>query len=231
MGGRHRCSPRLFAALILLTFRSYGVTVDEKHSHANGRYFLDWYASGFHDRAIVDEGNQRLYGSFFNSISALIADHSPLGLYETGHLVIALSSLIGVYFAYLLGRRLAGPMAGFFSALLLLLTPVYYGHSFMNPKDIPFAVMFLASVYFLIASFDHLPTARSKANSGTRSRDWVDARHSRRRSDAVWIFRGACCLWLVTKRREDPSFNTSVAGRDLRAAIASALGVGVVPGW
>ena len=65
-----------FAALIVLTFRSYGVTVDEKHGNANGRYFIDWYASGFRDRAIVDEGNHRLYGSFFNAISAFIADHT-----------------------------------------------------------------------------------------------------------------------------------------------------------
>jgi hypothetical protein len=95
----------VFAFLILFTFRTYGVTVDEKHSHQNGQYFLDWYTSGFQNRAIVDEGNQRLYGSFFNAISAFIADHSPFGLYETGHLVIAISSLIGVVFAYLLGKR------------------------------------------------------------------------------------------------------------------------------
>ena len=123
-----------FAILIVATFRSYGITVDEPHSHANGNYFLDWYASGFNNRAIVTEGNQRLYGSFFNSISAFVSNHSPFGLYETGHLMIAISSLIGVFFAYKLGKYLAGSMAGFFAALFLLLTPVYYGHSFMNPS-------------------------------------------------------------------------------------------------
>lgn len=218
----------IFALLIVFTFRAYGVTVDEKHSHSNGRYFIDWYLSGFHDRAIVDEGNQRLYGSFFNAISSFLADHSPLGLYETGHLVIALSSLVGVYFAYLLGKRLAGPMAGFFSALLLLLTPVYYGHSFMNPKDIPFAVMFLASVYFLIVSFDHLPRLGLKR---ALTLGIVIGLTLGIRVGAVMLFGYLAVLvflWLVTRKKKDPSYTTADAGRDFKALVVSCLGVGVV---
>src|SRR5260370_35542290 len=81
-----------FAVLIVLTFRNYGVTVDERHSNLNGRYFIEWYASGFRDRAIIDEGNQRLYGSFFNSLSAFIADHSRLAVNETGYLLNGITS-------------------------------------------------------------------------------------------------------------------------------------------
>ena len=208
----------VFAFLILFTFRAYGVTVDEKHSHQNGQYFIDWYTSGFQNRAIVDEGNQRLYGSFFNAISAFIADHSPLGLYETGHLVIAISSLIGVVFAYLLGKRLAGPMAGFFSAALLLLTPVYYGHSFMNPKDIPFAALFLASVYFLVLTFDWLPRLGFKR---ILTLGLVIGLTLGIRVGAVMLFgylAVVVLLWLMTNRRKE----------DLKAAIVSCIGVGVV---
>src|SRR5438045_7714855 len=92
-----------FSMLIVLTFRDYGVTVDEKVANENGRYFFDWFASGFHDRAVIDEGNQRLYGSAFNALSAFVANHSPLGLYDTDHLVIAFTSVIGLFFAYRLG--------------------------------------------------------------------------------------------------------------------------------
>lgn len=220
----------IFALLIVFTFRAYGVTVDEKHSYSNGRYFIDWYLSGFRDRAIVDEGNQRLYGSFFNAISAFIADRSPLGLYETGHLVIALSSLVGVYFAYLLGKRLAGPMAGFFSALLLILTPVYYGHSFMNPKDIPFAVMFLASVYFLIVSFDHLPRLGLKR---ALTLGVVIGLTLGIRVGAVMLFGYLAVLvllWLATRKKNDPAYTAADAGRDFKAVIVSCAGAGVV-GW
>ncbi len=217
-----------FAVLVVLTFRSYGVTVDEQVANANGRYFLDWYASGFHDRAIINEGNQRLYGSFFNAISAFIANHSPLGLYETGHLVIAITSFIGVLFAYRLGKRLAGPMAGFFSALLLLITPVYYGHSFMNPKDIPFAVMFLVSLYYLAAVYDHLPRLGAKwiAILGV-----VIGLTLGIRVGAVMLFGYLVviiALWLVAKYRKTPSYRGRAIWSDLRAAALSSLGVGLV---
>ncbi len=217
-----------FALLIVFTFRTYGVTVDERHSNLNGRYFIDWYASGFHDRAIIDEGNQRLYGSFFNSISAFISDNSPLGLYETGHLVIAITSLIGVFFAYRLGKRLAGPMAGFFSALLLILTPVYYGHSFINPKDIPFAVLFLVSLYYLTVSYDHLPRL------GTRRIIVLGGAIGLTlgiRVGAVMLFGYLLVLimlWLVARFRHNPSYHGRAVWNDLQSAAVSCIGVGVV---
>ena len=217
-----------FGAVILLTFRSYGVTVDERHSNLNGRYFLDWYASGFQHRAIIDEGNQRLYGSFFNSISALISDHSPLGLYETGHLVIAITSLIGVFFAYRLARRLAGPMAGFLSALLLLLTPVYYGHSFINPKDIPFAVLFLISLYYLTAAYDYLPRlpVRWILMVGTAIGLTLGIRIG-----AAMLFGYLVVLvglWFLARYREDRSYSGAAILRDIRSAFVSMIGVGIV---
>lgn len=218
----------VFGILILATFRSYGVTVDEPHSHANGNYFLDWYASGFSHRAIVTEGNQRLYGSFFNAISAVIANHSPLGLYETGHLVIAISSLIGVFFAYRLGKLLRDSMAGFFSALLLLLTPVYYGHSFMNPKDIPFATMFLVSVYFLTAAYDHLPRLgfRWIAITGVAIGLTLGIRVG-----AMMLFgylAVVIVLKILTLRRKDAAFRGAAIWNFVKSAIASCVGVGIV---
>jgi len=218
----------IFAVLIVITFRDYGVTVDEKHAHTNGGYFIDWYASGFRDRMIIDEGNHRLYGSFFNAILAFVADHSGLGLYESGHLVIAISSFVGVLFAYRLGKKLAGPMAGFFSAILLLLTPVYYGHSFMNPKDIPFAALFLICLYSLTAAYDDLPRLgpRRIAILGITIGLTLGIRVG-----AAMLFGYLAvliALWLVAQYRRTPSYRGRAILSDLRAAVVSSLGVGVV---
>ena len=83
--------------VIVLTFRDYGMTWDEEHSATNGRYWIDWYTSWFTARGIFEDNNQRLYGSFFNGLSRLVADHSPLGLYESGHLVTALTGWLGLW--------------------------------------------------------------------------------------------------------------------------------------
>ena len=217
-----------FSLMILFTFRDYGVSVDEKVANENGRYFFDWFASGFHDRRVIDEGNQRLYGSAFNSISAFIADHSPLGVYDTDHLVIAITSVIGLLFAYRLGKKLAGPMAGFFSVLLLLLTPVYYGHSFMNPKDIPFAAVFLASLYYFIASYDRLPRPGAKliVLLGVPIGLALGIRVG-----AVMLFGYGVVLiafWIIARYRKSPSYRGAAIRRDLRPLFLSSLGVGAV---
>lgn len=218
----------MFALLIVVTFRDYGVTVDEKHSNAGGRHFIDWYASGFRDRAIIDDGNHRLYGSFFNAISASVADHSPLGLYETGHLVIAVASFVGVLFAYRLGKRLGGPLAGFFSALLLLLTPVYYGHSFLNPKDIPFAALFMISLYYLIAAYDRLPRLGAKWTAILGAAIGLTLGI---RVGGVILFGYLVLLigfWLVARYRNDSANLRRAIRADLIAAAVSCFGVGLV---
>ncbi|MFN2602967.1 MAG: ArnT family glycosyltransferase, partial [Gemmatimonadaceae bacterium] len=217
-----------FAILSLLTFRSYGVTVDEAVSIENGRYFINWYASGFRDHTIITSGNQRLYGSFFNAISAFLSDRSPLGLYETEHLLIAIFSFLGVLCAYQFGKKLGGPAAGFFSVLLLLLTPVYYGHSFMNPKDIPFAAMFLASVYAMTEAYDRLPRLGVKRIVIVGVAIGLTLAI---RVGALMLFGYLvvlAALWLIAQRRKNPAYAGSKLWSDVRSVVVSGVGIGVV---
>lgn len=216
------------AALIGFTFLDYGVTVDEEHGHANGRYFLNWYASGFTDNTINTEGNHYLYGSFFNAVSAFAAQHSPLGPYETGHLLIAVTGLIGIFFAWRIGKLLAGPMAGFLSAAILTLTPTYYGHMFMNHKDIPFAVLFLVTLFYLLRPYDRLPRLpfRSVAVLGV-----VIGLTLGIRIGALMLF-GYCVvlvlLWMLARFRTSRSYRGREVSPDLRAVTVSLLKVGLV---
>ncbi|MEO7683724.1 MAG: glycosyltransferase family 39 protein, partial [Gemmatimonadaceae bacterium] len=146
------------AALICVTFQDYGMSWDEDFSRWQGRDFLAWYGSGFRNRAVMSHANaEYVYGSLFNVVSLVASDHSPFGPFETSHLLIATLGLVSVFFAYRVGKLLSGPMAGFFSALILTLTPTYYGHMFMNPKDVPFAVFFIVAVYYLLRAYDRLP--------------------------------------------------------------------------
>jgi hypothetical protein len=98
-------------------------------------------------------------GGFFNVVTRLASRVSPLGLFETNHLINAIFGLLGVFAAYKLGKLVAGPLAGFLSALFLVVTPRFYGHAFNNPKDIPMATLSIFSIYYLIRLVHHLPRA------------------------------------------------------------------------
>ncbi|MFO1119298.1 MAG: glycosyltransferase family 39 protein [Rhodospirillales bacterium] len=131
--------------LSLATFRDYGVSWDDRVQKEYGEQILAYYASGFADRRAItpnddaDDGNLPYYGGSFDLTSALINKVSQLGTYPTRHLLGAIVGLIGLVAAWRLGERIAGARAGFLALVLLATVPAYYGHMFMNPKDIPFA--------------------------------------------------------------------------------------------
>ena len=71
--------------------------------------------------------------------------------FEIRHLLNALVGFAGVVGVYLLARSISGSsLVGLGAALFLILSPRYYGHTFNNPKDIPFAVFYLFSIFAII---------------------------------------------------------------------------------
>ncbi len=155
-------SVALFAVITLwvcVSFGDYGITWDERAHVHYGDKILRYYSSGFTDRAALSYGGgqQPTYGGGFDLLGSLARKISPLGTYDTLHLLGGLLGVLGLFGAWKLGRLLAGPPGGFWSTLLLALTPVYVGHTFNNPKDPPFAVGYIWAVYFICALLKQLP--------------------------------------------------------------------------
>ena len=90
-------------------------------------------------------------------IAAALNKFSPLGVYETRHLLNGFVGLIGLLGCWKLGRALGGARVGFIALLFLLLTPNYYGQMFNNPKDIPFAVGGVWATYYMVRILPSLP--------------------------------------------------------------------------
>jgi len=190
-------------AIGMVTFRDYGATWDEEHSLRQGDLVIRWYASGFRDTRAIDEGNFRWYGGFFNVLVQLV--HS-LGTppYETSHFLSFLFGVMGLALAYNVGSAMGSRFGGYVSTLFLWITPIYYGHSFNNPKDLPFAVMVLASMAVLIHAWSQRPNLRPHVWIGT---GLVLGLTLAIRVGGVIVLGGGGWLvvaWLVTARRADP---------------------------
>jgi hypothetical protein len=153
----------LLAAMVVVviaTFSDYGVTWDEDVHNWYGVFVLDYYLSFFRDVRSLNWLNLYNYGAAFDTIAALLNRFSPFGTYETRHLLNGLIGVLGIAGCWKLGRCLAGPRAGFIAAVLLLATPNYYGQMFNNPKDIPFAVGMVWSIYYIVRIIPQLPRPR-----------------------------------------------------------------------
>lgn len=144
-------------AAVLATFRDYGVTWDEDVHNQYGILVLDYYLSFFKDRRCLDWLDLYNYGAAFDMTAAAVNRVSGLGVYETRHLLNGLVGLLGVVGCWKLGKCLGGARAGFLAALLLLAIPNWYGQSFNNPKDIPFATAMAWSAYYLVRIIPLLP--------------------------------------------------------------------------
>ncbi len=143
--------------LVFLTFRDYGISNDEEVQKIYGEMILSYYASGFHDLSALAYKDLYYYGGLFDLVAALANKISPLGVYETRHLLGGLVGVLGLVGAWRLGRRLGGERAGFLSVVLLALMPAYYGAAFNNPKDIPFAVGMLWTLLAMCRLMPVLP--------------------------------------------------------------------------
>lgn len=148
------------AVLVALTFTDYGITNDEEVQNVYGHKLLAFYTTWFQDRSAFDYIDLFRYGGLFDLTAAILNQVSPFGEYETRHLLGGLIGVVGLAGAWKLGRLLGGERAGFLALVLLALTPAFYGHSFNNPKDAPFASGMVWTLYYVCRAMAELPLPR-----------------------------------------------------------------------
>jgi hypothetical protein len=145
------------AVIAGLTFRDYGLGWDD-YTHAEyGDLLLSLYGSGFRDTRALSFVNLYMYGGGFDMLAALLAKILPFDLFETRRLAGAAVGLFGLFIVWRVGRRVGGSKAGLFALVLLCVSPLYYGHMYMNPKDAPFAVAMALLLLGMVRAFEEYP--------------------------------------------------------------------------
>ena len=151
----------------LLVFRSYGYSWDEPlfydYGDALGYAYSprEWFSGNF--------DLERSYGSSGDDHKTrgpayLLLARGPVYLLEAfgldqasaWHLINFIFFQAGVYFLYRLASRWVKPSAAFAASALFSWQPLLWGHAFINPKDPPFLVFFLASVCLGFEMIDSL---------------------------------------------------------------------------
>ncbi|MFH0761493.1 MAG: phospholipid carrier-dependent glycosyltransferase [Bacteroidota bacterium] len=164
-------SPRfLFFALCLLPFilipvlsLNSGISGDEPVHYAHAEKVVKYFQSDGKDTAALNTPvtNLKYYGQSFDNLSYRINQLiKPANPYRVRHLLNSLAGALTILFAALLAFEIAGYSAGILTILFLILSPVFLGQSFNNLKDIPFALGYVMSIYFLVRFMRHLPRIR-----------------------------------------------------------------------
>jgi len=144
-------------AVVLFTFMDYGMNYDEPVHNQYGRYVLNYYSSFFHDKKLFSYYTLYMYGAFFDLICAIANKISFMGEFETRHLINAFFGLFGLLGCWKIVRSSFNSKTAFWSVIFLTTIPMYYGHMFNNPKDIPLAALYIWGIYYLAQSMKRLP--------------------------------------------------------------------------
>lgn len=151
------------STILTLTLTQYGLTYDEPNHVRYGDHVLSYYASGFADERALTFA--RYYNGGFDLFAALLRRALPLSPFAATHAACLSVALLGLLGTWRLARTVAGPSAGFWALLFLLLTPVYYGHQLNNMKDLPFAAGYVWGVGALIRWGQNLPRPSLRATA------------------------------------------------------------------
>jgi hypothetical protein len=166
----------LFGALF--GFRHYGLTWDEplyyQYAEALGYAYTpaNWLSGHFditqaYGPSADDHKTRGPAYLLLARVPAQLLQAAGLSLPDSWHLINSVTFILGALLVYGISRRIAGEGAAALGAGLFASQPLLWGHAFINPKDIPFMVIFAGTVWSGWRMVDHL--ARERGGSASAS--------------------------------------------------------------
>ncbi len=155
-----------FAVLIVvllfampLMSRDAGNSGDEdKFQWPYGEQIYNFYASGGKDTTCLADDDMGMHGGFFDQLTVAVVKAFHVENYSlVRHGMNAFFGWVCILFASLLAYRLRNWRAAVFTIILLFFSPRFLGHSFNNPKDLIFASMMMASLYYVFQLIRQYP--------------------------------------------------------------------------
>ena len=164
-----------FAALAIFFFvikDDYGLSWDEPTRWRSGDTKLDYYSELINSDnkwEIMQHSPKDVYPGLYDVPVALLRRYTeidPISISRTANVVFGLLAVVATFlFSSLLAKTdgvssSAKPWMPYVSVAILLSFPEFYGHIFINPKDIPFAATYVLGLYAIGRFAVALPSPR-----------------------------------------------------------------------
>ncbi len=161
----------LFAAVAIVTFflmpmlaYQTGNSGDEdKYQYPQAEKIYKFYTSFGKDKSYQNKDNPDMegmkdYGMSFDTFTSFVNHMFGIDdVMESRHAMNSLVGWLAMFFCALLAYRLANWRAALITFILMFFSPRFLGHSFNNPKDIPFAMAYIFSIYYMVRFYQNFP--------------------------------------------------------------------------
>jgi hypothetical protein len=161
----------------IFTLTDYGESWDDhslrKYADYSLRTYQTWREQGLMPITDKDLGN---YGPAY-MMTVLLGSRAlsflPLNEADIRHIFYFLTHLLGVWAFYELAKRWLTETAARYATLFYVTQPLFWGHSFMNPKDTPFLAFFMLSLLFGLRMIDSiLINTKTQSLEDAKKKTW-----------------------------------------------------------
>ena len=148
--------------LLPILSRDAGNSGDEdRFQIPQAKNVINYYATHGEDTTCMSFENLKYYGSSFDVIAEYIDDSFHIdNISQTRHTLNAICGWITILMVGLIAYLFGGWRAAVFASILMFLSPRYLGHSFNNPKDVPFAAGVIMAIYGMALFFKQFPKVK-----------------------------------------------------------------------
>jgi len=164
--------------IAVFTLNDYGESWDELKLYNYAADSLEAYVTWFQHGTIPVTGDRfENYGPVFVMFTRIIAKTftrivPSVQAVDIQHLVYFLMFLVGVWAFHQLALRWMSRNAALGATLLFMTQPVFWGHAFINPKDIPLLALFLLTVHLGLKMNDTIFGRGADSVFASVSRAW-----------------------------------------------------------
>ena len=183
----------------IFTVTNYGESWDELKLYDYAADSMNAYVTWTQHGTIPVTGDRfENYGPFFVMFTRIVARaftrvFPAVQEVDVQHFVYFLTFLTGVAAFYHLAARWMSRNAAFGATLLFMTQPIFWGHAFINPKDIPLLALFLLSVVLGLRVHDLLFSSNPNSALASARVTWNGlSQRTRRRLVTAMV------IWLVS---------------------------------
>lgn len=148
----------LFFAMPIMS-KDAGFSGDEtKFQIPQGYNVLNYYKTDGQDSTCMTFENLKYYGCSFDVVTAWFNEKFHVDdIAQTRHIANSFLGWVAILFIGLIVWRMGGWRAAVMALILMFFSPRFLGHSFNNPKDIPFATGVVMAIYYTMMLFRQAP--------------------------------------------------------------------------
>lgn len=141
----------IMLATLLMISRDAGISGDEEVHYLHSEMVYNYFSSGGHDHSSIDTPKTHLqyYGQSYDNLTTFLIHWFGIkDIYGFRHLMSSFAGWLTIVATALFAAYLSGYGAALFVLLLYAVSPTFLGHAQNNLKDIPFALAYIASIYY-----------------------------------------------------------------------------------